>query len=197
MGSLNYAMNQEPEPIRTAGLFPPSLIVARFASYFPPGTPFSYILTRLNAISEIHPRFHLCELKDQLAIADTIHKIKNLTVQDRTVICAAPLSMRHQPERDFVQRLADCIANGRSGNLLDLEILPLDVMDKTPSRGREYLMGLERLHKMLVCYLWLSYRFPNVFTTRSAPPFTQSSLLKTGSRALLQHLGILTKRWSV
>ncbi len=52
---LVVGMNNEPEPIKTAGLFPPSIILERFANYFPPGTPFSYILTRLNEISEIHP----------------------------------------------------------------------------------------------------------------------------------------------
>jgi ATP-dependent RNA helicase SUPV3L1/SUV3 len=160
-------MRREPEPIKTAGLFPPSLITERFANYFPPGTPFSYIMLRLHEISEIHPRFHLCRLKDQLSIADCIHSIQGLSVQDRIMICSAPINMRNKPERAFLRSLAQCIANGKSGSLLDLDTVPLHVMDQTPSGKREYLYGLENLHKMLVCYLWLSYRFPNVFTTRT------------------------------
>jgi ATP-dependent RNA helicase SUPV3L1/SUV3 len=35
------------------------------------------------------------------------------------------------------------------------------------------LYSLESLHKMLVCYLWLSYRFPNVFTTRTLANYTK------------------------
>lgn len=73
--NLKLGMKREPEQINSAGLFPPSLIVERFANYFPPGTPFSYIMLRLHEISEIHPRFHLCELKDQLAIADNLSLI--------------------------------------------------------------------------------------------------------------------------
>lgn len=170
---LKTAMRREPEPIKTAGLFPPSIVIERFSNYFPPGTPFSYILLRLHEISEIHPRFHLCGLKDQLAIADAIHMIKNLTVQDRIVICAAPINMRDQGEKKFLQTLAQCIADNRSGTLLELEALPLANMDRPVSSDRKYLHGLEQLHKMIVCYLWLSYRFPNIFTTRPLADYTK------------------------
>lgn len=153
---LTVGMNREPEEIKSAGLFPPSLIVERFANYFPPGTPFSYILLRLHEISEIHPRFHLCALKDQLAIADCIHTIKGLSTQDRIMICAAPINMREAGERQFLRDLAECVAHGKSGDLLSMPSLPLEVLDASPSGNRKYLSSLEQLHKMLVCYLWLS-----------------------------------------
>ncbi|KAH9882159.1 hypothetical protein J1614_001331 [Plenodomus biglobosus] len=164
---LKQSMTREPAPIHTAGLFPPALIIERFANYFPPGTPFSYILLRLHEISELHPRFHICELKDQLAIADAIHSIKSLSIQERITLCAAPTNMREQIERDFIHSLAECIATNRTANLLELEYLPLHVMDVPPVSGRVYLYELERLHKMLVTYLWLSYRFPNVLVSRT------------------------------
>ncbi|KAF1945215.1 hypothetical protein EJ02DRAFT_60284 [Clathrospora elynae] len=170
---LKMGMTREPEEIKSAGLFPPSLIVERFANYFPPGTPFSYIMLRLHEISEIHPRFHLCALKDQLAIADCIHTVKNLSVQDRIMICAAPINMRDKGEKAFLRSMAESIADNKSGNLLHLESLPLAIMDKDPSGDRSYLYALEQLHKMLVCYLWLSYRFPNVFTTRTLANYTK------------------------
>jgi ATP-dependent RNA helicase SUPV3L1/SUV3 len=169
-------MGREPEPIKTAGLFPPSLIVERFANYFPPGTPFSYILLRLHEISEIHPRFHLCGLKEQLTIADAIHTVKGLSIQDRIMITSAPCNMRNVGEKTFLRTLAECIAEGRTGHLLELPNLPLDVMDE-PARGdRDYLFSLEQLHKMVVLYLWLSYRFPNVFTTRPLAVYTKKLL---------------------
>jgi ATP-dependent RNA helicase SUPV3L1/SUV3 len=174
--ALKDGMSREPEPIKTAGLFPPSLIVERFASYFPPGTPFSYILLRLHEISEIHPRFHLCGLKEQLAIADAIHTIKGLSIQDRIVITSAPCNMRDSGEKAFLRTLATCIAEGKSGNLLDLPDLPLNVMDLPAQGDRSYLYSLEQLHKMVVLYLWLSYRFPNVFTTRSLAVYTKKLL---------------------
>ncbi|KAJ4379697.1 RNA helicase [Didymella sp. IMI 355093] len=173
---LKQAMGREPESIKTVGLFPPSLIVERFANYFPPGTPFSYILLRLHEISEIHPRFHLCGLKEQLAIADAIHTVKGLSIQDRIMITSAPCNLRNPEEKKFLRTLAECIAEGRTGHLLELPNLPLNAMDE-PARGdRNYLYSLEQLHKMVVLYLWLSYRFPNVFSTRPLAVYTKKLL---------------------
>ncbi|KAF3052556.1 RNA helicase [Didymella keratinophila] len=173
---LKKTMDQEPEPIKTAGLFPPSLIVERFANYFPPGTPFSYILLRLHEISEIHPRFHLCGLKEQLTIADAIHTVKGLSIQDRIMITSAPCNMRNDGEKKFLRTLAECIAEGRSAHLLELPNLPLDVMDEPATGDRDYLWKLEQLHKMVVLYLWLSYRFPNVLSTRPLAEYTKKLL---------------------
>ncbi|KAF1919847.1 P-loop containing nucleoside triphosphate hydrolase protein [Ampelomyces quisqualis] len=170
---LRLCMKHDPPVIKTAGIFPPSLVVERFANYFPPGTPFSYIMLRLHEISNIHPRFHLCALKDQLSLADAIHTISNLSIQDRITICAAPISMRNPKMKAFLRELAKCIAEGKSGSLLDFETLPLQNMDKPITSDRSYLASLEDLHKMLVCYLWLSYRFPNVFITRSLANYTK------------------------
>jgi ATP-dependent RNA helicase SUPV3L1/SUV3 len=164
---LKETMTQEPPIIKSAGILPPSLIVERFSSYFPPGTPFSYILLRLHEISTLHPRFYLCTLKDQLGIADVIHPIRNLSVQERLTITAAPTNVREQSEKDFLFALAKCVADNESGDLLDLPHLPLEILEQPMSGARNYLYELEQLHKMLVLYLWLSYRFPNVFTTRA------------------------------
>lgn len=158
-------LEAEPEAIKTGGLFPPAHVVERFAGYFPPDAPFSYILLRLHELAEMHPRFHLCSLKDQLKIADAIHAIKNLTIQDRLSICAAPTSLKTPGEQQLLKAMASCIAEGKSSDFLDLPI-PLEVLDKVPSADKEYLGDLELLHKMVVLYLWLSYRFPHVFQSK-------------------------------
>ncbi|KAF2747750.1 P-loop containing nucleoside triphosphate hydrolase protein [Sporormia fimetaria CBS 119925] len=162
---LKKCMSEEPEPITSAGLFPPAVVVERFSKYFPPATPFSYVMLRLHEMCSLHPRFHMCGLKDQLRIADALHPIKGLTIQDRLSICAAPTNVRDEDEMRVLQALAKCIAHGESGNLLDVPI-PLEVLDETPVPGRPYLLQLEQLHKTLVLYLWLSYRFPFALTTR-------------------------------
>ncbi|KAI7642901.1 P-loop containing nucleoside triphosphate hydrolase protein [Hortaea werneckii] len=165
---VSAAMTAQPEPIRTAGLFPPSSVLERFASYFPPGTPFSYILTRLHELSQMHNRFHLCGLKEQIWIADLIEPVKGLTISDRNTICSAPCS---KSETDMFKTLmpayARCIAEQTTGNIVDIEELPLEVLEAPVSASREYLRELERLHKGIVTYLWLSYRFAGVFTTRA------------------------------
>ncbi|KAL1593213.1 RNA helicase [Paraconiothyrium brasiliense] len=193
---LASAMNREPEPIETAGLSPPALIVERFASYFPPGTPFSYIMLRLHEISTVHPRFHLCALKEKLAVADVIHTVKNLSIADRLVICATPSNMRDEGERNFLRTLAECIADNKSGELLDLPNLPIEVLDQEPTAERKYLYSLEELHKMIVAYLWLSYRFPHVFTTRKLANHVKQITEDAIERTLMQFSwsGIREKR---
>ncbi|KAF2275555.1 P-loop containing nucleoside triphosphate hydrolase protein [Westerdykella ornata] len=180
---LHRCMNKEPEPIETAGIFPPTIVIERFSSYFPPGTPFSYILLRLHEICKLHPRFHLCSLKDQIKIADAIHPVQNLTVPDRVVLCAAPASLKDKLEENLVLAMARCIADGESGDLLDLP-LPLEVLDQPPAPGRQYLYELERLHKMIVLYLWLSYRFPHIFQTRALANHTKQLVEDAIEKAL-------------
>jgi len=170
---MKDCMKQEPEPIRTAGIFPPGIVLERFASYFPPGTPFSYIMLRLNEVSKIHSRFHLCTLKDQLKIADVIHTVKNLTTTDRSVFCAAPANMRETQEKEFFRHLAECVADARPAELLSLPHLPLECLDDKPSDKRSYLFNLEQLHKQIVIYLWLSYRFPNIFISRDLASYVK------------------------
>jgi len=164
---VEAAMSNEPEPIMTAGLFPPGPIVERFASYFPPGTPFSYILLRLHEISQVHNRFHLCGLRDQLAIADAIQPIKGLTTMDRIIFGAAPAAVREPAMLAFVKTLAKCVAEQKGGSILEVSNLNLDVLDRNPSGTRAYLRELEMLHKCIVLYLWLSYRFSGIFNTRA------------------------------
>jgi len=162
------AMDSEPEPIRTAGIFPPAPVVERFAQYFPPGTPFSFILLRLHELSQMHSRFHLCGLKDQLTIADLIEHVKNLTVADRIVFCAVPASKSDiNLFRGLLPALARCIEAQGGGDLLDIEEIPLETLELELSPSRHYLRQLEQLHKAIIAYLWLSYRFAGIFTSRA------------------------------
>ncbi|KAK5745904.1 RNA helicase [Elasticomyces elasticus] len=161
------AMTAEPEPIRTAGLFPPASVLERFSSYFPPGTPFSYILMRLHELSQVHSRFHLCGLREQIWIADLIEPVQGLTISDRNVICSAPASKSEDMFRTLLPAYAKCIATQTGGGILEIPELPLEVLEAEVSASREYLRSLERLHKGVVTYLWLSYRFAGIFTTRA------------------------------
>ncbi|KAK5165505.1 RNA helicase [Saxophila tyrrhenica] len=164
---VRAAMSAEPDPIRTAGLFPPAAVLERFSSYFPPSTPFSYILTRLHELSQMHSRFHLCGLKDQVWLADVIEPVQGLTVVDRTILTNSPAS-----KTDFelwsklMPALARCVAEQKGGDLVDIAELPLEILDAEVSASREYLRALERLHKGIVSYLWLSYRFAGIFSSR-------------------------------
>ena len=171
---VSAAMASDPEAIRTAGLFPPGPVLERFASYFPPSTPFSYILTRLHELSQMHTRFHLCGLKDQVWLADLIEPVTGLTITDRNIICSSPASKSDvELWRKLMPAMASAIAEQREVSIADLEELPLEVLEAEVSVSREYLRELERLHKGIVTYLWLSYRFAGIFSTRGLAFYTK------------------------
>ena len=166
---LESAMNTEAEPVMAAGIFPPSSVVVKLAAYFSPDTPFSYILKRLHETSSLHPRFFLCDLKDHVYIADIIEPVRNLTIEDRIAFCAAPIGQRDPNFDSIVVNFAQCVANSRevSSNLVDIPTLRLEILDEEMSMDRGYIYHLEVLHKALILYLWLSYRFVGVFTFQS------------------------------
>lgn len=181
------AMESEPEPIVSAGLFPPASVVERFASYFPPGTPFSYILTRLHELSQMHERFHLCGLRDQVWVADMIESVLNLTIADRITICCAPAS---KADKELWKKLmpvyARNIGDQTPVNIADIQELPIEVLEQPISASKDYLRELERLHKGIVTYLWLSYRFAGIFRTR-ALAFHLKGMVEERIEEVLKH----------
>ena len=163
---IQRAMQSEAAPLERAGIFPPDHIIIRFSTYFPPETPFSYILLRLYEISRMHPRFQLCSLRQYIGTADIIQQVNELTVADRITMCAAPVDLKDPNFSVIVLAFARCIGNQTSGELLDISELNIDILDQPVTAQREYLQGLESLHKSLVLYLWLSYRFVGIFVSQ-------------------------------
>ncbi|KAI9724132.1 MAG: hypothetical protein M1812_000851 [Candelaria pacifica] len=162
---IQHAMESEARPLKTAGIIPPASIVQRFSAYFPPQTPFSYVLHRLNELTRLNPRFHLCEQRDQTRLADLIQPM-NLTINDRLIICAAPASLRDPGMPEIVKKFAQCVADQAGGGLLDIKEFKLEILDEDSTPDRNCLRRLETLHKSIVLYLWLSFRFSGVFKDR-------------------------------
>ncbi|KAF2838704.1 hypothetical protein M501DRAFT_1004515 [Patellaria atrata CBS 101060] len=163
---VEHALRSEGDPIMTAGLFPPQHVVERFASYFRPGTPFSYIMLRLHEISQVHQRFHLCRLRDVIAIADAIQPVRKLTIADRYLVTAAPVRVKDQYGRQLINALAKCIGEQGDGDLLSIKEIELEILDQEITGTKAQLAALSRLHQALSLYLWLSYRFSGVFVSR-------------------------------
>ena len=163
---VQRAMQTELDPIMSAGILPPTTILMKFATYFPPSTSFSYILLRLHELSLKHPRYHLCTLKDQIGIADTIQPVR-LSIHDRIVFCASPCSVKEPGMAPILHAYARCVGENTSGALLDIPEIPLELLDDGIRLDRSYMSSLEKLHKAIVLYLWLSYRFAGVFVDQA------------------------------
>ncbi|TVY14953.1 Mitochondrial ATP-dependent RNA helicase suv3 [Lachnellula arida] len=167
---VQQAMKTVVEPLKSAGIFPPSDVVVRFAALFPPETPFSYILLRLHEQAKLNPLFHLCRLNELVEIADLIQPYK-MSITDRLSFMSAPVSLRDPGFPQAVVELAQCITKQTSGELLDLKSFPLELLDQDihdhADGSKGYLKTAEMLHKALTLYLWLSYRFAGVFRSQA------------------------------
>ncbi|KAL2039825.1 hypothetical protein N7G274_007225 [Stereocaulon virgatum] len=163
---VQRAMQTELDPIMSAGILPPTIILMKFATYFPPSTSFSYILLRLHELSLKHPRYHLCTLKEQIGIADTIQHVR-LSIHDRIIFCSSPCSVNQPAMAPILHAYARCVGENTSGALLDIPEIPLKVLDDGIRLDRSYMSSLENLHKAIVLYLWLSYRFAGVFVDQA------------------------------
>ncbi|KAI9800324.1 MAG: RNA helicase [Piccolia ochrophora] len=163
---VQHAMHSHARPIVFAGLYPTRSLIGRFATYFTPDTPLSYILFRLQALSRVTAPFQLCSLTDQLSVADHLELIPGLTVTDRLLFCMAPVSSHLAKEASILKALARCVSEQHDGDLLRIPEMGLHILDTPPQPDLWYLSSLETLHRGLILYLWLSYRFSGVFITR-------------------------------
>lgn len=163
--AVQHGMTAEPKQITSAGLRLPTFLVEKFASNYPPRTPFSYIIRRMEDLAKMHSRYHLCVHDDQLQIADLIEDIKGLSISDRFLICVSPGNAETNDLGPITRALAQCIAE-QKGDLLDIPEFNLELLDETPKQTKEYLTKLEVLHRAMVLYLWLGYRFPGMFTSK-------------------------------
>lgn len=167
---VHGSFEKEAEPLKTAGIMPPAFIVERFSSYFPVGTPFSFILLRLRDIARLPSYYHMSNLRNNIAIANHLQSVP-LSVYDRSIFLNAPVAMKDDAMKDFVRALAYLVAKHGSDKLLDIKELKLEVLDHTrtsyPHGRAEYLKQLESLHKCLTLYLWLSYRYVGVFQNQA------------------------------
>lgn len=163
---LKRAMEADVQPLKTAAILPPSSVLQKFAAYFPKGTPLSYIMMRLNDVATTNPLFSLCELHEQLLLADVIEPY-DITIQDRLIFIAAPANVSRKGQRPVIEAFASLLASQSSADLLDIPELDLEVLDHNFQEGKEYLGRLEKLHQGISLYLWLSYRFAGVYRNQA------------------------------
>lgn len=169
LDSVHGSFNAEAEPLESAGLIPPSVVIEKFASYFPAGTPFTFILLRLRDIARLPSLFHLCSFSSMLELARVIQSTP-LSIHDRCIFLTAPVSFKDYKMTEVVKALARRVALNQNGELLNIQEIPLEILDYSrdtyPPGKLEYLKHLESLHRALTLYLWLSYRYTGVFQSQ-------------------------------
>ncbi|KAJ5966141.1 hypothetical protein N7481_012855 [Penicillium waksmanii] len=184
--SIQMAMNMEPPPLRAAGIFPPNVVFEQLSAYFPKEVPFEYLIKRLNEIAAINPLFFMCDNKGQLENAEIIDTTNGLRVADQLTFMAAPMDTRSQTAREVTAAFADCVAENNRGRLLDIPHLNLEILERPVSGNKDYLHELESLHKAIILYSWLSFRFGGVFTDRTLAAHVKELVEQRMVRALTE-----------
>ncbi|KZL71608.1 ATP-dependent RNA helicase SUV3 [Colletotrichum tofieldiae] len=168
--TIEKAFGSETAPLEVASIQPPAFIVEQFAEYFPPDTPLSFILLRLRELAPVSERYSVHVPEVNLQIADAIQEFP-MTIQERITILHAPISLRENGQKEIVKAIAKCISTRSNGALYDIQPINLELLDATledfNNQGRRYLHSIETLHQAITLYLWVSYRFPNIFTSQA------------------------------
>lgn len=161
------AFDTNPKDIKQAYVSPPPGIIERFASFYPPDTPLSFLLLRLRDAATVSSLYNLHVDANRLENCDAIQDIP-LTIFDKITFSNAPVSLRMPGFRSVYRAMAKAVALNTSGHLLDIPEIPLEVLDTEvigpPSP--DYLLRLESLHTAITLYTWLSYRYPSVFISQ-------------------------------
>ena len=164
--SVHKAFNRNVEDMKTACISPPPGIVERFASYYPPTTPLSFILLRIRTAAVLGERFKISIPSDSLQIADLIQDIP-LSIYDRLTLSYMPVRLSSDASVQTLRALAKIIAENGVGDLLSIKEIPLEYLEidmrDTKRNAQEYLAKMEALHVALNSYVWLSYRYAGMF----------------------------------
>lgn len=157
-------MGSQPEQIKAAGLLPLDDMIKVYAEKFSLDTPLHFLLNRFRRLALTSRDYFLCDTDSQVTACRMIRNIPNLTIDDRLIFAAAPISNK----MEFSARaFASCISLSTDGKLLEIPDLNLEILGEKVSGDKLYLTNLESLHRSLVLYLWLSYRCGGVFIDRS------------------------------
>ncbi|KAM9816834.1 ATP-dependent RNA helicase SUPV3L1, mitochondrial [Neosynchiropus ocellatus] len=147
------------DPIETAGLHPTAEQIEMFAYHLPDAT-LSNLIDIFVSLSQVDGLYFVCNIDDFKFLADMIQHIP-LSLRSRYVFCTAPINKK-QP---FVCTSFLKFARQFSRD----EPLTFDWICRhvnwplAPPKNIKDLVHLEAVHDVLDLYLWLSYRFMDMF----------------------------------
>ncbi|XP_070825449.1 ATP-dependent RNA helicase SUPV3L1, mitochondrial [Chaetodon trifascialis] len=156
---LKEILSQSVDPIETAGLHPTAEQIEMFAYHLPDAT-LSNLLDIFVSLSRVDGMYFVCNIDDFKFLADMIQHIP-LNLRSRYVFCTSPINKK-QP---FVCTSFLKFARQFSRD----EPLTFDWVCRhvswplDPPKNIKDLVHLEAVNDVLDLYLWLSYRFMDMF----------------------------------
>ncbi|KFD59036.1 hypothetical protein M514_00199 [Trichuris suis] len=187
---LKSLLSRQPEPINKAGLFPTLEQIELFSYYLPKATLSNLldIFVSLSALDEDH--FFMCNIDDLKFLADMIEHVP-LALRVRYLFCLAPISRKKPFVCGMFLRYARKFSRGEPLTAEWVQVTlgwPLSVPSKVSD-----LMHLEDVFDVLDAYLWLGYRFVDMFPDMAQIRAMQLELDVT-IRESLEHMKMLSSK---
>jgi len=160
LNPLKDLLSQTPDDILQAGLHPTFDQLEMYAYHLPAESLTNLINIFISLSTLDDSLYTLCHLDDFKFLADMIEHIK-LPLKAKYVFCCAPIN-RKMP---FVNSMfLKMVRQYSKGDLISFDWLCSQIgWPFSPPDTIEGLMHLEAVHDVFDTYLWLSYRFPDVF----------------------------------
>nr|CAG4646068.1 EOG090X01V1 [Macrothrix elegans] len=158
--TLKRLLSQHPEPIAQIGLHPTAEQIELYAYHLPNATFSGLIDTFVNLCTIDDSLYFICNIEDFKFLADMIQHVP-LPLRARYVFCCAPIN-RKMP---FICSMFLKFARQYSRNetiSFDWLVQQLGWPFACPYKLMD-LVHLESVFDVLDLYLWLSYRFPDLF----------------------------------
>ena len=160
-------------PIEQVGLQPTADQIEMFAYHLPKATLSNLIDIFMHLCKVDHRNYFICNMKDFKILADMIEPVP-LPLNVRYVFCCAPISVQEKRICSMFLKFGRKYSTGHPltyGWVMDLLNAPFKAPQTLPD-----LMILEQNFDVFDLYLWLGYRFPDMFPDMELVREAQSEL---------------------
>lgn len=160
---LKEILSQSVEPIETAGLHPTADQIEMFAYHLPDAT-LSNLVDIFVSLSQVDGLYFVCNIDDFKFLADMIQHIP-LNLRSRYVFCTAPINKKQPFVCTSFLKFARQFSRDEP---LTFGWVCRHIGWPVPApKNIKDLVHLEAVHDVLDLYLWLSYRFMDMFPDTS------------------------------
>lgn len=174
---LKESYEQEPTPLKSAGLFPSSDQMEEFAKQLPGITDLGDLIDKYVLLSRLDGDYFLCNHADMKDAASLLRDI-DLKLKDRFTFCMAPANLRNPLARRVYIDYATAHALDQS--------VKLDIyLPKHAPQTAESLRDVEIKAQIIDLYLWLSFRFETTFVEKELALERKAHVLELVEQGLL------------
>ncbi|CAG8471300.1 7621_t:CDS:10, partial [Diversispora eburnea] len=157
---LRYVHQAMAAPIKNlemAGLQPTMEMVELFAHQLPDVKEFSSLLEKFEDLARVDGQYFLCNFHSQKLVANSIEHIP-MTIPERFSFVTGPVNTSDVRLMKNIQKFAMMHNQSRPCKIDEVVKLPAKV-----PHNDDMLSEMESIHRTLMLYLWLSYRFQETF----------------------------------